>query len=146
MHCDWFILPLLLPTPTISFSLVHKWKRRRRSRKRSRKKWKCSDPSDFDTVALMTPLTTPTPSSVAGENKPLASTCRDTPFLNAAVTCPRELSIKGGFALPDRMWLAEGYFTEFFPPIRANSRTNHDSVTRFFPALCTGCIWLVHSI
>ena len=24
MHCDWFILPLLLPTPTIRFSLDHK--------------------------------------------------------------------------------------------------------------------------
>ena len=24
MHCDWFILPLLLPTPLIWFSLVHK--------------------------------------------------------------------------------------------------------------------------
>ena len=24
MHCDWFILPLLLPTPTIWFSLDHK--------------------------------------------------------------------------------------------------------------------------
>ena len=23
-HCDWFILPLLLPTPTIWFSLDHK--------------------------------------------------------------------------------------------------------------------------
>ena len=33
-HCDWFILPLLLPTPTIWFSLD----RKRRNRKRSRKK------------------------------------------------------------------------------------------------------------
>ena len=24
MHCDWFIIPLLLPTPTIWFSLDHK--------------------------------------------------------------------------------------------------------------------------
>ena len=24
VHCDWFILPLLLPTPTIWFSLDHK--------------------------------------------------------------------------------------------------------------------------
>ena len=34
MHYDWFILPLLLPTPTIWFSLDHK----RRSHKRSQKK------------------------------------------------------------------------------------------------------------
>ena len=33
-HRDWFILPLLLPTPTIWFSLD----RKRRKRKRSRKK------------------------------------------------------------------------------------------------------------
>ena len=33
-HRDWFILPLLLPTPTIWFSLG----RKRRNRKRSRKK------------------------------------------------------------------------------------------------------------
>ena len=63
MHCVcWFILPLLLPTPLIWFSLVHK---RNVSdgvvngvgrngnipiRQRS---------SDSDSVALMTPLTTP---------------------------------------------------------------------------------------
>ena len=34
VHCNWFILPLLLPTPTIWFSLD----RKRRSHKRSRKK------------------------------------------------------------------------------------------------------------
>ena len=34
VHCDWFILPLLLPTPTIWFSLD----RKRRSHKRSPKK------------------------------------------------------------------------------------------------------------
>ena len=55
MHCDWFILPLLLPTPTIWFSLDHKWN--------------VSDGvgrngnvlilSDPDSVAHMTPLTTP---------------------------------------------------------------------------------------
>ena len=33
VHCDWFILPLLLPTPTIWFSLD----RKRQSHKRSRK-------------------------------------------------------------------------------------------------------------
>ena len=53
--CDWLGLPLLLPTPTTQFSLDHK----RRSRKWNRKKWKRSDPSDSDTVELMTPLTTP---------------------------------------------------------------------------------------
>ena len=55
-HRDWFILPLLLPTPTIWFSLD----RKRRNRKRSRKKiGKRSDSSDSDSVELMTPLTTP---------------------------------------------------------------------------------------
>ena len=33
--------------------------RKRRSRKRSRKKWKRSDSADSESVALMTPLTTP---------------------------------------------------------------------------------------
>ena len=46
--CDWFGLPLLLPTPTTQFLLDHK----RRSRKRNRKKWKRSDPSDSDSVEL----------------------------------------------------------------------------------------------
>ena len=40
MHCDWFILLLLLPTPTIWFSLVS-------DRKQSWKKWKHSDSYDF---------------------------------------------------------------------------------------------------
>ena len=48
-HCHWFILPLLLATPTMQ----------RRSRKRNQKKWKRSDSSDSDSVELMTPLTTP---------------------------------------------------------------------------------------
>ena len=56
MHCDWFILPLLLPTPTIWFPLAE---RKRRSHKGSRKKWKRSDSSDSDSVALMTPLMIP---------------------------------------------------------------------------------------
>ena len=71
--------------------------------------------------------------SVTSEDQPLASICHDAPFLNTTVTCPRELSIKGDFALPGRILLAENYFTDFFLPIRANSRTNNDSVTRFFP-------------
>ena len=79
MHCDWFILPLLLPAPTIWFSLDGK----RRSRNRSRKKWKRSDYSYSDTDALMTPtptfhfhkvigaLTTSHSDSVSSENQPL---------------------------------------------------------------------------
>ena len=47
---DRFILPLLLPTPTIWFSIGH--------RKRSRKKWKRSNSSDADSSAFITPLTT----------------------------------------------------------------------------------------
>ena len=57
MHCNWSILPLLLPTTTTWFSLD----RKRWSHKRSRKKRKRSDSSDSDSFALMTPLTTPTP-------------------------------------------------------------------------------------
>ena len=57
MHCNWSILPLLLPTTTTRFSLD----RKRWSHKRSRKKRKRSDSSDSDSFALMTPLTTPTP-------------------------------------------------------------------------------------
>ena len=57
MHCNWSILPLLLPTTTAWFSLD----RKRWSHKRSRKKRKRSDSSDSDSFALMTPLTTPTP-------------------------------------------------------------------------------------
>jgi len=53
--CDWFILPPLLTTTTIWFSLD----RKRRSHKHNRKKWKCSDSCDSDSVALTTPLTTP---------------------------------------------------------------------------------------
>ena len=56
MHCNWSILPLLLPTTTTWFSLD----RKRWSHKRSRKKRKRSDSSDSDSSALMTPLTTPT--------------------------------------------------------------------------------------
>ena len=38
VHCDWFILVLLLSTPM------------------TRKKWKRLDSSDSDSVALMTPI------------------------------------------------------------------------------------------
>ena len=51
VYCDWFILPLLLPTPTIWFLLDFK--------RRSRKKWKRSNSSDSDSVAVVTLLTTP---------------------------------------------------------------------------------------
>ena len=56
-HCDWLILPLLLPTPAMWFSLDGK----RRCHKQSQKwrKWKRSDSSDSDSVALITPLTSP---------------------------------------------------------------------------------------
>ena len=61
MHCDWFILPLLLPTPTIWFSLDHKRNVSDGVVSGVGRKWKRSDSSDSDSVALMTPLTTPTP-------------------------------------------------------------------------------------
>ena len=51
--CDWFILPLLLPTPTIWLSLD-------RIKSGIGRRWKRSDSSDSDSVALMTLLTTPT--------------------------------------------------------------------------------------
>ena len=58
MYCDWLILPLLLPTPTIWFSLDHKRNVSDGIVSRSRRKWKRSDSSDSDSVVLMTPLTT----------------------------------------------------------------------------------------
>ena len=60
MHCDWFILPLLLPTPTIWFSLEYKRKLSDRVVSGVGRKWRRSDSnSDSDSVALLTPLTTP---------------------------------------------------------------------------------------
>ena len=74
MHCDWFILLLLLPTPTIWFSLDRKG----RSRKGSQKKMETFNSHwffrvlfrrvydyDFHNVisALKTPLAVPTPCS-----------------------------------------------------------------------------------
>ena len=50
--CDWFIFPLLLPTPTIWLSLD-------RIKSGIGRTWKRSDSSDSDSVALMTLLTTP---------------------------------------------------------------------------------------
>ena len=54
-HCDWLVLPLLLPTPTpttqfsLSDGVISGVGR----------KWKRSDSSDSDSVELKTPLTTP---------------------------------------------------------------------------------------
>ena len=59
MHSDWLILPLLLPTPTICFSLDHKRNVSDGVVSGVGRKWKRSDSSDSDSVALMTPLTTP---------------------------------------------------------------------------------------
>ena len=39
VHCDWFILPLLLPVPTIWFSLYRKRQSHRRSRKKMEMFW-----------------------------------------------------------------------------------------------------------
>ena len=49
--CVWFILPLLLPTPTIWLSLD-------RIKSGIGRRWKRSDSSDSDSVKLMTLLTT----------------------------------------------------------------------------------------
>ena len=57
-HCDWFILPPLLPTPTMQFSLDHK----RRSHKRNRCSASGSDSLIFTRSYLPALLiTTPTP-------------------------------------------------------------------------------------
>ena len=57
VHCDWFILPLLLLT--VWFSLDHKQNISDGVLKWSRKKFKRFDYSDSDSIALMTLLTTP---------------------------------------------------------------------------------------
>ena len=49
--CDWFILPLLLPTPTIWLSLD-------RIKSGIGRRWKRSVSSDSDAVVLVTLLTT----------------------------------------------------------------------------------------
>ena len=59
VRCDWFILPLLLPTPSIWFSLDHKRNVSDEVVSGIGRKWKRSDSSDSDSVALMTPLTNP---------------------------------------------------------------------------------------
>ena len=58
VHCDWFILPLLLPTPIMWFSLDHKLIVSDGVLSEVGKWFRC-DSSDSDPVALMTPLTTP---------------------------------------------------------------------------------------
>ena len=52
VHCDWFILPLLLPTPTIWFSLDHKRNVSDGVVSGVGRKWKRSDSSDSDSVCL----------------------------------------------------------------------------------------------
>ena len=59
VHSAWLILPLLLPTPTIWFSLDHKRNLSDRVVSGVGRKWKHPDSSDPDSVALMTPLTNP---------------------------------------------------------------------------------------
>ena len=61
MHCDWFILLLLLLllTPTIWFSLDHKQNVSDGVISGVGRKWKRTDSSDSDFVALTTPLTNP---------------------------------------------------------------------------------------
>ena len=56
MLCDWFIPSFLLPTPTIWFSLDHK---RNVSDGVVSGVGRNGNDSDSDSVALMTPLTTP---------------------------------------------------------------------------------------
>ena len=57
--CDWFILPLLLRTPTIRFSLDHKRNVSDGVVSGVGRKWKRPDSFDCDSVELMTLLTTP---------------------------------------------------------------------------------------
>ena len=61
VHCDCFILLLLLPTLTIWFSLDHKRNTSDGVVSGVGRKWKRSDSSDFVSIMLMTPLTTLTP-------------------------------------------------------------------------------------
>ena len=61
VHCDCFILLLLLPTLTIWVSLDHKRNTSDGVVSGVGRKWKRSDSSDFVSIMLMTPLTTLTP-------------------------------------------------------------------------------------
>ena len=62
VHCDWFILPLLLPTLTICFSLDHKWQNHKWSPKKMETFWffQLRFHCTYD-CAFTTPLTTLTP-------------------------------------------------------------------------------------
>ena len=64
VHCDWFILLLLLPTLTIWFSLDHKRNTSDGVVRGVGRKWKRSDSSDSVSIMLTTLLTTRTPSLV----------------------------------------------------------------------------------
>ena len=60
--CDWLVLPLLLPTPTIQFSLDHNRRSRKQNRKnRNRKR---SDQGEKSISALVLILPTPIPSNL----------------------------------------------------------------------------------
>ena len=61
VHCDWFILSLLLPTLTIWFSLDHKQNVSREVGSKVGRKQKRFNSSDSDFIGLMTLLMTPTP-------------------------------------------------------------------------------------
>ena len=64
VHCDWFILLLVLPMLTIWFSLDHQQNTSNGVVSGVGKKWKCSDSSDSVSVVLVTPLLTLTLSLV----------------------------------------------------------------------------------
>ena len=57
MHCDWFMLLVLLLTPTIWFSPDHRQNVSNGVGSGVRKKWKHSDSSGSNSVTLMTQLT-----------------------------------------------------------------------------------------
>ena len=66
VHCDWFILPLLLPTLTICFSLDHKWQNHKQSRTKMETFWffqlrfHCTYDSPYNSDS----------NSIASENQP----------------------------------------------------------------------------
>ena len=91
MHSDWLILPLLLPTPTIWFSLDHKRNVSDGVVSGVGRKWKRSDSSDSDSVALMTPLTTPMfdfHSVISALTTPLTTPIFDFHKVISALTTP----------------------------------------------------------
>ena len=92
-HCDWFTLLLLLPTPTIWFSLDRKRRNRKRSRKkmetfwffrlRFRRAYDSTYDSDFwfslGHKRSYDPAYDSDSDSVASENQPLTSVIRKQP-------------------------------------------------------------------